>query len=102
MNQGLSKRRSTAKDQMGEQKTTCKKEESNQNDDDVTKEKDLAKRCALVSFKDLPEYMKDNEFILDHYRVDWPLKEALFSVLRWHNETLNVWTYVTTTIFQFN
>ncbi|GMN66583.1 hypothetical protein TIFTF001_035647 [Ficus carica] len=38
--------------------------------------------------------MKDNEFILNHYRANWPLKEAFFSVLRWHNETLNVWTHL--------
>ncbi|PON59481.1 AdipoR/hemolysin-III-related [Trema orientale] len=52
------------------------------------------KRYALVSFKDLPEYMKDNEFILNYYRANWPLKEAFFSLLRWHNETLNVWTHL--------
>ncbi|GMJ15651.1 heptahelical transmembrane protein1 [Hibiscus trionum] len=48
----------------------------------------------LVSFKELPEYMKDNEFILNYYRVNWPLKEAFFSLFRWHNETLNVWTHL--------
>uniref|UniRef100_A0A803QBD7 Exostosin GT47 domain-containing protein n=1 Tax=Cannabis sativa TaxID=3483 RepID=A0A803QBD7_CANSA len=52
------------------------------------------KRYALMSFRDLPEYMKDNEFILNYYRADWPLKEAFFSLLRWHNETLNVWTHL--------
>ncbi|XP_024030850.1 heptahelical transmembrane protein 1 [Morus notabilis] len=52
------------------------------------------KRYALVSFGELPEYMKDNEFILKYYRANWPLKEAFFSVLRWHNETLNVWTHL--------
>ncbi|KAG8471750.1 hypothetical protein CXB51_036214 [Gossypium anomalum] len=49
---------------------------------------------GLVSFKELPEYMKDNEFILNYYRANWPLKEALFSIFRWHNETLNVWTHL--------
>ncbi|XP_010250377.1 PREDICTED: heptahelical transmembrane protein 1-like [Nelumbo nucifera] len=48
----------------------------------------------LVSFKDLPDYMKDNEYILDYYRANWPLKEAAASVFRWHNETLNVWTHL--------
>ncbi|XVE71513.1 hypothetical protein DITRI_Ditri10aG0156700 [Diplodiscus trichospermus] len=48
---------------------------------------------ALVSYKELPEYMKDNEFILNYYRANWSLKEALFSIFRWHNETLNVWTH---------
>ncbi|OWM65852.1 hypothetical protein CDL15_Pgr015277 [Punica granatum] len=46
----------------------------------------------LVKFKDLPEYMKDNEYILDYYRCEWPLKDAILSLFSWHNETLNVWT----------
>ncbi|KAD6795030.1 hypothetical protein R6Q59_021065 [Mikania micrantha] len=48
----------------------------------------------LLSFEELPEYMKDNEFILNHYRANWPLKQALFSLFHWHNETLNVWTHL--------
>ncbi|KAL3532290.1 hypothetical protein ACH5RR_005811 [Cinchona calisaya] len=54
------------------------------------------KQCKydLLSFQELPEYMKDNEFIVNYYRADWPLKEAFFSLFRWHNETLNVWTHL--------
>ncbi|KAK9947504.1 hypothetical protein M0R45_003126 [Rubus argutus] len=50
--------------------------------------------ARLMSYWELPEYMKDNEFILNYYRADWPVLEALFSVFRWHNETLNVWTHL--------
>lgn len=46
----------------------------------------------LVKYEALPEYLKDNEYILDHYRSEWPLKDAILSVFTWHNETLNVWT----------
>lgn len=53
-----------------------------------------SKRYGLVSFWELPEYMKDNEFVLHYYRANWPIKEALFSIFRWHNETLNVWTHL--------
>lgn len=50
------------------------------------------KRYPLLSFWELPEYMKDNEYILRYYRANWPFKQALFSLFRWHNETINVWT----------
>ncbi|KAM7508368.1 hypothetical protein LguiA_018821 [Lonicera macranthoides] len=46
----------------------------------------------LVKYEALPEYLKDNDFILDHYRCEWPLKDVFMSVFSWHNETLNIWT----------
>ncbi|XAR66720.1 hypothetical protein NMG60_11013040 [Bertholletia excelsa] len=48
----------------------------------------------LVRYEALPEYLQDNEFILDHYRCEWPLKETAWSIFSWHNETLNIWTHL--------
>ncbi|PKU59191.1 hypothetical protein MA16_Dca002032 [Dendrobium catenatum] len=50
-------------------------------------------RYQLVEYHSLPNYLKDNEYILGYYRSEWPLKQTLFSIFTIHNETLNVWTY---------
>lgn len=53
------------------------------------------KMPRLASFSDLPDYLKDNEFIVGSYR---PGGQSLWSSLRsvWglHNETGNVWTHL--------
>lgn len=49
-------------------------------------------KYQLVEYHSLPAYLRDNEFILGHYRSGWPLKEVLLSIFTIHNETLNVWT----------
>lgn len=58
------------------------------------KGKKLWKRVKyqLVEYHSLPGYLRDNEFILGHYRSEWPLKQVIFSIFTIHNETLNVWT----------
>ncbi|WOG96711.1 hypothetical protein DCAR_0416047 [Daucus carota subsp. sativus] len=48
----------------------------------------------LIKYEDLPEYLKDNEFILDYYRCEWPLKDLITSTFAWHNETLNIWSHL--------
>ncbi|OAE23122.1 hypothetical protein AXG93_3986s1070 [Marchantia polymorpha subsp. ruderalis] len=51
-------------------------------------------RYPLVDFHALPEYLRDNEYILSHYRADWPLRETILSIFSIHNETLNIWTHL--------
>ncbi|KAL7608630.1 hypothetical protein Lser_V15G12654 [Lactuca serriola] len=66
----------------------------------ITKEQGKGKKLwkkmkyQLVEYHSLPAYMKDNEFILGHYRAEWPLKQIFLSIFTLHNETLNVWTHL--------
>ncbi|CAM6103402.1 unnamed protein product [Calypogeia fissa] len=48
----------------------------------------------LLKYQDLPEHLRTNEYILNYYRSDWPLKETLCSLFSIHNETLNIWTHL--------
>ncbi|GLU13425.1 hypothetical protein SLE2022_300630 [Rubroshorea leprosula] len=51
-------------------------------------------KYQLVEYHSLPGYLKDNEYIVGHYRSEWPLKQILLSIFTIHNETLNVWTHL--------
>lgn len=77
----------------GESETLCFTKSKDNNNNNMC-DRHCGKRYPLLSFWELPEFMKDNEYILRYYRANWPFKQALFSLFRWHNETLNVWTYV--------
>ncbi|KAH7427519.1 hypothetical protein KP509_10G047900 [Ceratopteris richardii] len=54
----------------------------------------VKQKYRLVEFHALPEYLRDNEYILAHYRADWPIKHILWSIFTIHNETLNIWTHL--------
>lgn len=49
-------------------------------------------KYQLVEYHSLPAYLRDNEYIIGHYRSEWPIKQILLSIFTIHNETLNVWT----------
>lgn len=48
----------------------------------------------LIEYHSLPAFLRDNEYILGHYRAEWPLKQVFLSIFTIHNETLNVWTHL--------
>ncbi|XP_028069098.1 heptahelical transmembrane protein 4-like isoform X1 [Camellia sinensis] len=51
-------------------------------------------KYQLVEYHSLPGYLRDNEFIVGHYRSEWPMKHVLMSIFTIHNETVNVWTHL--------
>ncbi|XP_010446637.1 PREDICTED: heptahelical transmembrane protein 4 [Camelina sativa] len=51
-------------------------------------------KYQLVEYHSLPAYLRDNEYIIGHYRCEWPIKQILLSIFTIHNETLNVWTHL--------
>ncbi|MCO5598423.1 hypothetical protein L7F22_052518 [Adiantum nelumboides] len=46
----------------------------------------------LLEYHALPEYLKDNEYILSHYRADFTFSRVFRSLFELHNETVNIWT----------
>uniref|UniRef100_A0A0N5C876 Adiponectin receptor protein n=1 Tax=Strongyloides papillosus TaxID=174720 RepID=A0A0N5C876_STREA len=49
----------------------------------------------LINFEHLPEWLKDNQFILSGYRAPADsLKYVFFSLIQYHNETINIWTHL--------
>uniref|UniRef100_A0A0E0NWX4 Uncharacterized protein n=2 Tax=Oryza rufipogon TaxID=4529 RepID=A0A0E0NWX4_ORYRU len=42
----------------------------------------------LRAYDALPAFLKHNEFIIDYYRSEWPIKQALLSAFVVHNETI--------------
>lgn len=54
----------------------------------------------LYKYDDLPEWYKDNEYVVDNYRPwDRSYKYYLKSIFKIHNETANIWTHLTGCIF---
>jgi hypothetical protein len=58
----------------------------------VTEKQKKTKKYELSEFHSSPDYIRDNEYILRHYRSDWPIPESLLSTFSIHNKTLNIWT----------
>ena len=49
---------------------------------------------SLFHWNDLPEYLKDNEYIYTGYRVHTGVLGSFKSLFRIHNESGNVWTHL--------
>ena len=53
-----------------------------------------AKQPITSLFADLPDYLRDNEYIKRYYRADYSVRESLASLFRVHNETGNIWSHL--------
>jgi adiponectin receptor len=52
------------------------------------------RKSILYGWDDLPEYLRDNEFIHTGYRSETGLRGSLRSLFTLHNESGNVWTHL--------
>ena len=48
----------------------------------------------LLTFQELPSWLQDNSFILNHYRPPMSFLNCFYSIFRLHNETGNIWTHL--------
>jgi hypothetical protein len=53
----------------------------------------------LFHWNDLPDYLKDNEYIVTGYRADTGIVGAVKSLFRVHNESGNIWTHLIGTLY---
>lgn len=47
----------------------------------------------IYDYNSIPEWLRDNEYILRGYRVGLTYKECIKSIFLIHNETSNIWTH---------
>lgn len=58
-------------------------------------------RCDGL-LEELPDWMRDNEFIKSRYRLDYETNcEVLSTAFKCHNETVNVWTHLIGSMIMF-
>lgn len=79
-----------------EEKLVMKQEKKRKNNTKKksSKKNKMEKEYNLVAYDELPEYMKENEYIRGYYRSEWPISHAFLSLFSWHNETINIWTHL--------
>lgn len=51
-------------------------------------------KTTLTHYNNLPAWLRDNEYIVHGYRVDWSVWDSIKSIWRVHNETGNIWTHL--------
>ena len=56
--------------------------------------RDSRERWAVVPYVSLPDFLRDNEYLLKGHRPQLPtVKECFKSMFRHHTETWNIWTH---------
>ncbi|GAX74119.1 hypothetical protein CEUSTIGMA_g1568.t1 [Chlamydomonas eustigma] len=57
----------------------------------------IAWEHRLLSYQEIPDWMRDKSLILGSYCPHMSVKQALYSLFIWHNETFNVWSHLAAT-----
>ena len=58
------------------------------------KKRSQQRHHALESFENLPDYLRDNEFIHGSYRKEQSMRSSFLTLFKLHNETGNVWSHL--------
>lgn len=56
-------------------------------------ETDDKKMDALLAWRDMPQHLQFNPYVLTGYRPLQSFKGCLHSLFYWHNETINILTH---------
>ena len=51
-------------------------------------------RNDLYSFEKVPKYLQSNPYILSGYRYGLNVKDCLFSLFYFNNESINIWSHL--------
>lgn len=53
----------------------------------------VPKRKRHLTIHLIPDYLKDNEFVVWGWRPELSVRYAALSLFNWHNESINIWTH---------
>ncbi|ESO94939.1 hypothetical protein LOTGIDRAFT_144778 [Lottia gigantea] len=55
---------------------------------------DYSGNVRLYDYRDIPNFLSGNPFILRGYRANLPISTCIRSLFMWSNETINIWSHL--------